>query len=109
MAQSNLKDLYVTEDTPLLEVIKCIDRSGRLSMALLTDASGRLLATITDGDIRRGIMAGSRLDAPLREILPIKARLPNHRPVTAKAGTDHETLLDIMRDRRVRQLPLVDA
>jgi dTDP-glucose pyrophosphorylase/CBS domain-containing protein len=109
MHLSEIRDLMIAEDTPLRDVIRTIDRSGRVSMALLTGSEGRLLATITDGDVRRGIMAGFGLDSPLRDILPIKQRMPNPRPITASVGSDRATLLKIMTDRSVRQLPLLDT
>jgi dTDP-glucose pyrophosphorylase/CBS domain-containing protein len=109
MQQSEIKDLYITEQTTIREVVKTIDRSGRLSIALLVDADERLRTTITDGDIRRGIMAGFSLDSPMQVILPIKAKQPNPNPITAPAGTDPAALLKIMQERRVRQLPVLDA
>jgi len=109
MNQSDIRDLYVTEDSSIRDTIQTIDRSGRVAMALQVDSRERLLSTITDGDIRRGIMAGFVLEAPLRDILPIKRKLPNPRPVTAPAGTDSATQLKLMRDRSVRQLPLLDG
>ncbi len=109
MEKSDIRELYVTGETTVRDSIKIIDRSGRISMALLVDAGERLVATITDGDIRRGIMAGFGLDSPLRDILPIKAGLPNALPVTAAAGIDPAAQLRILRERSVRQLPLLDA
>lgn len=108
MKKPDIMALCVTEDTSVRDTIKTIDRSGRISMALLVDAGGRLVSTITDGDIRRGIMAGFGLDAPLRDILPIKAGLPNPNPVTAPEGIEPAAQLKIMKERAVRQLPLLD-
>ena len=108
MSPLEIAALHVTRATPIREVIEVIDRSARLSLALLVDDGGRLEATITDGDVRRAIMHGLSLDAPTQTMLPIKARLPHPDPVTAPLGTDPATQLALMQERRVRQLPLVD-
>lgn len=109
MNKRNVADLFVSPDSAIRDVIKCIDRSGRISIALIVDGNGRLLNTVTDGDIRRAILAGFSLDAPISQVLPIKARLPNPLPVTAPVGTDSDTLMRIMKERSVRQIPLVDG
>jgi dTDP-glucose pyrophosphorylase/CBS domain-containing protein len=109
MKKENVVDLFVSPDSAIRDVITCIDRSGRISIALIVDGDGRLLNTITDGDIRRAILAGLNLDAPISQILPIKARLPNPLPITAPVGTDPDTLMRIMKERSVRQIPLLDG
>jgi dTDP-glucose pyrophosphorylase len=89
-------------------VIAAIDRSARVSLALVVDEAGRLLNTVSDGDVRRGILAGLSLDDSVSELFKIKARTPYPEPVTARAGSDPATLLQIMKERSVRQLPLLN-
>jgi dTDP-glucose pyrophosphorylase/CBS domain-containing protein len=101
--------LKVRRATPIREVIEVIDRSGRLSVALLVDDQDHLVATITDGDVRRAILAGLQIDAAVERMLPLKATLPNPEPITAPMGIDRPSALALMQARRVRQLPLVDA
>jgi dTDP-glucose pyrophosphorylase len=88
--------------------IATIDRSGRVSLALVLDKSGRLLNTVSDGDVRRGILAGLSLDDSVSKLLERKADTPYPEPVTARAGSDPATLWQIMLQRSVRQLPLVN-
>jgi dTDP-glucose pyrophosphorylase/CBS domain-containing protein len=103
-----IKALLISRQTPIRDVIEVIDRSGRVSVALLVDDQDHLVATITDGDIRRALLSGFRLDAAVETMLPLKATLPNPEPVTAPVGTDLASALVLMQARRVRQLPLVD-
>lgn len=103
-----IKALHVSRQMPIRDVIEVIDRSGRVSVALLVDDQDHLVATITDGDIRRALLAGLRLDAAVETMLPLKATLPNPEPVTAPVGIDLASALVLMQARRVRQLPLVD-
>lgn len=105
----DIPQLSLTVSATIQEAIEAIDRSGRFSVALLVDAEGRLLNTLTDGDIRRGLLRNLSLQSPVTDLLPIKAGLPNPVAVTAPVGTDDLTLIDLMRTRNVRQVPLVDA
>ena len=51
---------------------------------------------------------GLSLDEPVSKLFEIKARTPYPKPVTALSGYRSATLLQIMQERSVRQLPLVD-
>lgn len=102
-------DFFVRLDTPVSDVVACIDRSGRVSIALVVDEASRLLNTLSDGDVRRGILAGVRLSDPASALLAIKARTPHPVPVTAPVGTPDDELLRMMQRLSVRQVPLVDA
>ena len=106
--QDAIAALFVAAGTPIRDVIETIDRSGRVSVALLVDDEHRLIATITDGDVRRAILTGLEIEAGVESMLPLKATLPNPEPVTAPVGIDAATALALMQERRVRQLPLVD-
>ena len=109
VSKPDIQDFSASPGSSIGDVIQCIDRSGKISMCLLLDTDGRLTDIVTDGDIRRGILAGIGLDAPVSRLLDIKRKLPRSNPVTAPAGTDNAILLQIMQDLRVRQMPLVDA
>jgi dTDP-glucose pyrophosphorylase/CBS domain-containing protein len=109
MTGRDVSRLFVSPKDSIADVIAAIDRSGRVSLALLADERGQFLNTLTDGDVRRGILAGLSLEEPVSELVRIKARTPYPIPVTAPADTDPATLLQILRQHSVRQLPLVDA
>jgi dTDP-glucose pyrophosphorylase len=108
MPSRDVSKLFVKSSDSLGDVIAAIDRSGRVSMALVVDKRRRLVNTVTDGDVRRGILAGLSLDAPVSKLFEIKARTPHPKPVTALVDTDLTTLLQIFRERSIRQLPLLD-
>jgi dTDP-glucose pyrophosphorylase/CBS domain-containing protein len=95
-------------DGSIRAVIECIDRSRLIGLALIVDGEGRLMNTISDGDVRRGILAGISLDAPVAELLPIKATTPHPTPTTAPATAEPAELLRIMQENAVRSAPLVD-
>jgi dTDP-glucose pyrophosphorylase len=105
---ANIADMLVRMNTPVREIIRAIDRSGRISIALVADAEDKLLHTLTDGDIRRGVLAGIPMDAPAERLLSVKAKTPHQTPVTAPIGTRPETLLATMQEKKVRHIPLLD-
>jgi len=73
------------------------------------DEERHLLDTITDGDVRRGVLRGIGLDAPASELLAIKAETPHRQPVTAPNDTSSGELLETMRKCSVRQVPLLNT
>ena len=93
--------LIGVEDT-LRRAIEMID-SGAVQVALVVDGAGSLLGTVTDGDIRRGILRGVGLDERVSLVM-------NPHPVTAHIDTSREELLVLMtsRSRPIKQMPLVD-
>jgi dTDP-4-amino-4,6-dideoxygalactose transaminase len=74
---------------------------GAQGILLLVDDTGRLQRTITDGDLRRVLLAGAPLDAPVP--------WPDQAPVTAPAGATDEQLLAAMLKAEVNHIPVVDG
>jgi dTDP-glucose pyrophosphorylase/CBS domain-containing protein len=109
MSDDRIESLFMSAEAPIKEAIVVIDRSRRLGVALVVDAAGRLVNTLTDGDVRRGILAGLSLEAPVAQLLEIKRRMPHPDPVVAPAGSSRDERLRIMMDNAVRQLPVVDS
>lgn len=98
----------------------CIDRGSTIRQALgrmdrlrrgiilVVDRSRRLVGTITDGDIRRCVLARMSLELPVTAILARKSGV-FRRPITARAGAPREKYLAILKKHRVLHLPLLDA
>jgi dTDP-glucose pyrophosphorylase/CBS domain-containing protein len=97
----------ITQAASIRDASACID-GNRAKIALVVDEMGRLVDTVTDGDIRRAILAGLELSAPVPQLHAGKLHR-TRAPVTAALGTDRSTLLQLMREQRVRQVPLVDV
>ena len=108
MNYPNISNLFVGLDSSIRQVIECIDRSGRVSIALIVDDDHHIISTITDGDVRRGILAGISLNEPVSKLLPIKTQLPHAVPVTASVDTDPNQFLILMQENAVKQIPLLD-
>lgn len=85
----------------LKDAIASLDASG-LQIVLVVDADGRLQGTITDGDIRRGLLRGLGLDAPVSEII-------HREPLVVPPDLARDALLQIMAANKLHQLPVVDG
>ena len=108
MTGRDVSAFFITAASPISDAIASIDRSGRVSIALVVDESRHLVNTLTDGDVRRGILAGLTLSDPVSRLLERKRNTPHPEPVTSPASTSPAELLRILQEHMVRQLPLLD-
>ncbi len=104
---ADLTSLLVSPEAPIREVIACIDRNAK-GIALVVDAECHLLGTITDGDVRRAILAGVGLDSTAQALLECRGPVSHPTPLTAPVGTSDTELLRIMNEYRIHQIPVVD-
>lgn len=106
---ADLAQFLVPRDASVQQVMQCIDRNAK-GIALVVDDLGRLLGTITDGDIRRALLAGDVIDLadPAMRLLARPASSPYPVPLTAPLGTPDAQLLLLMMRHAVRHLPIVD-
>lgn len=98
--RSPVKEIQIPVTATVSESIEAIDR-GAMQMALVVDADGRLLATVSDGDVRRGLLRGIGLGAPVREIMCSS-------PATVNARAGQPAALKLMRERNLHQIPVLD-
>lgn len=94
------KEIVVTENQTLLETMKIIDKTS-LQFAVVVDKDHHLLGTVTDGDIRRGILRGEGLEVPITSIM-------NAHPTSAKSGLSTTKYKQLMRTKKLKQLPIVN-
>lgn len=91
----------VGPEATLLKTMEALDR-GAARIALVVDGEGVLLGVATDGDVRRGILRGLSLEAPV-------SRVMRREFVRAAPDTPTRSVLALMRERDIQQVPLVDA
>jgi dTDP-glucose pyrophosphorylase len=94
------KEILISPQLTIREVLKIIDSSS-MQIALVVDANNRLLGTITDGDIRRGILKGISLDADVKQIM-------NPHPTVARSYERRDIVLAVMKLKRLNHIPVVD-
>jgi dTDP-glucose pyrophosphorylase len=82
------------------DALRVID-IGRMQIALIVDEKDILLGTLTDGDIRRGLLNGLDLNSPIENIIFKK-------PTVAQENDSKEKILNLALSKNLRQIPIVD-
>ncbi|MDD3609136.1 MAG: nucleotidyltransferase family protein [Halothiobacillaceae bacterium] len=98
---NDCQHLFLTAGESLHRAIEVIDR-GAQRIALVVDEGARLIGTVTDGDIRRGLLRHLSLDAPVSEVM-------NRAPRSLPERYDREAALALLGRTQILQVPLVDA
>ncbi|MBY0493496.1 MAG: nucleotidyltransferase family protein [Cyanobacteria bacterium] len=105
---TDLSTMFVSPATAMREVIERIDRT-RLGIALVVDDERRLIGAITDGDVRRALLAGLNLETRAEALLKSKADAAPRVPITASEHATKTELLDLMNRHDLRHIPLIDS
>lgn len=100
MVKANWKDIFISPETPLGEAIAKIDTSA-LQIALVLNPDQTLAGVLTDGDIRRAILAGQSLQVPVSEAM-------NPKPTAVPASMPRSKMLALMRRKTIHHLPLLN-
>ena len=98
--QLDLDDLVVTPETSVVDILKAIDRCG-LEVALVCTRGRTLVGVVTDGDIRRFLIRGGRLEQPT-------SAAANAKFTTVSQDTPRSDVVTLMIDRRFTCMPVVD-
>jgi len=99
----------ITRSHAVRDLMGVMDRCA-LGITLVVDEQKRLEATVTDGDVRRAILLGIRLDQSVADLLATrKDNGRNGPPITAPVGAAPEELLRLIAEHSIRQVPLLDA
>lgn len=107
MKKIDISLLCLSKDSTLRQAVACIDKGG-LGIVMVVDDNQHLLGTITDGDIRRAILAGDAMEAQLQCILERKSATIYPRPVTAPQSASKSEILGLMKKWVLRHVPLLD-
>lgn len=94
------KKAIVLPTASVRDTIRTIDQ-GAIQIAFVVDHAEHLLGTVTDGDIRRAILRGVSLDDEAKKVM-------NPHPVTASSAMSREAIMEIMRQKLIHQIPIVD-
>ncbi len=72
-----------------------------IQIVLVLSEGGELEGTLSDGDIRRGLLKGLGLDSPIKSIV-------NRSPLVVPDGVERHLVVQLMAANKVRQIPIVD-
>ena len=96
----NIENIKLRENSTIKEALEIIDK-GSMQIALVADENDMLLGTLTDGDIRRGLLKGFALTSTIEQIV-FKT------PTVAKVSDTKEDILKIALSKKLHQIPIVD-
>ena len=89
------------EDANISQAISNLDELG-LRIVLVVNTAGGLLGTLSDGDIRRGLLKGLGMYSPITSII-------NYNPFVVPPDLGRELVLQLMLVNKIMQIPVVDA
>lgn len=107
MSNFSVEKLFIGDNATIRSALVVIDRGG-CGLALVVDDQCCLLGTVTDGDVRRAMLAAIDLETPISVLLACKIESEYPKPVTAHMGAGREELLALMRQYVLRQIPILD-
>src|SRR5690606_9388846 len=96
----NWKNILIKKNNSILQTMRIIESSS-LQFAVVVDDEMCLLGTVTDGDIRRGLIKGLQLNTPIQEVM-------NKKPIFLYSGKRQSYYKSYMERTALRQLPIVD-
>jgi dTDP-glucose pyrophosphorylase len=94
------RNALVSIDSTMQQAICNLNESA-LQIALVVSQDGVLIGTLTDGDIRRGLLHGLDMSMPIDEIIQRDPLV-----VSPKMGKD--SVLQLMQMNKIHQLPIID-
>jgi len=95
-----MTEIPLSPEATLVEAVRSIETSKR-RIAVVADKEGKLLGTLTDGDVRRCLLAGGTLQTKALKAM-------NTKPLTALAHSPDSHLMALMRHANVMCIPLID-
>jgi dTDP-glucose pyrophosphorylase len=97
----NYKDHLIFHNATLKEALARLDILAKDAILFVIDKNGRLVGSLTDGDVRRGLLKGMGLDSNVLDYIQ-----PNPKIVLKDSYSIHEIIE--LRNNHFKVLPVVD-
>ena len=97
----NWEQTLIGPETTIHHALEVIEQLG-CQISLVVDENRRLLGTLSDGDLRRGLLKGLVLSDKVTQAMHVN-------PTCASDEEDRQSVLATMRRLGVHQMPLVNA
>lgn len=94
------RQVMLPSNATIQRAIKTLDLVG-IRIILITNADGQLAGTVSDGDIRRGLLRGLDLDSSIESIV-------YDNPLVVPPKLPRDTVLHLMTANKIQQIPVVD-
>ena len=92
-------NVLIHEEDTILQAMRTFDASGRKT-AFIVDEGNKLLAAVSEGDVRRFILSGGDLNEPV-------SKIANYKPRSLKED-ERDDARDFLRRHNIQGLPIVD-
>src|SRR6476660_4738824 len=92
-------EVVIVDSASIRDAMQAIDTNGR-EMVLVIDKSGRIIGLISDGDIRRALLAGHTLDMPAATVMTRDF-------FSVAPDADRASILDLMKARSFQHVPVL--
>ncbi|MEX2140299.1 MAG: UDP-N-acetylglucosamine 2-epimerase [Pirellulales bacterium] len=96
----SLEAMGIPPSATLRDAMAAIDRGGS-QIAFVIESDGRLVGSLSDGDLRRALLGGAGLEGPIDAYI-------TRVPVVATPEDDARRVLQLMERNGVTQIPVVD-
>lgn len=87
-------------DATIQQAISNLDQVA-IKICLIVNQNGALIGTLSDGDIRRGLLKGLRLDCPIEGII-------HHNSFVVPPDMPRELVMQLMVANKIQQIPVVN-
>jgi dTDP-glucose pyrophosphorylase/CBS domain-containing protein len=94
------KQAILSPGATIAQAIRNLDIVA-IQIVLVVNEDGVLLGTVSDGDIRRGLLKGLTLNSIIDSVT-------NHKPVVVPNAMDRSLVIQLMTANKIRQVPVVD-
>ena len=94
------QNILLTPTSTIKEALKIID-SGAMKLAIVIDEDEKLIGTLTDGDIRRGLLGDLTLNDSIETII-------YKTPTVCNIEDTKEKILEVAIAKKLYQIPIVD-
>ncbi len=101
MVMCNFSNSIVDTNATITQAVEAINKGG-IRLAVVVDQEYRLMGVVTDGDIRRALLAFVDFSLPVTNVM-------NAKPISVSEGTTVTEMLTLMREYSVLHLPVIDS
>lgn len=99
-SKENWRQTKIAAESTLRDAAQNLSKSAQ-KIALVIDGTGKLLGSLTDGDIRRGLLQGMTLESSVVEVM-------RRNPLVVPAHMPSDMIRQIMVANKIHQIPEVD-
>ena len=96
MRDNTWENTLIDVNSSIEKAINLLDKNGK--RILIATKDDKFLGTISDGDIRRGLISGFQLNSNIIDVI-------NSDPIKVLPDSNHSLILELMNENEVDQIP----